>query len=168
VRGKGTFVRAVRLVRHEIFGHQAGRVEPRPAGRDTQSRIFELTTTSAVPAATNLISSDRARRSGRRCPGRQPQDAINHGRAATILVPMVVDQCRRLVERPRPSLPDDNGCGSVRGEGPSGQRRADLKAGASGICEYQLTLLPRLRQILGFTAARAWVERPIYPEGFNP
>jgi transcriptional regulator with XRE-family HTH domain len=52
--------------------------------------------------------------------------------------------------------------------GPRQALYADLEAGASRISEYQLTLLPGLLQIPGFTAARARADRTIYPERFDP
>jgi transcriptional regulator with XRE-family HTH domain len=52
--------------------------------------------------------------------------------------------------------------------GPRQALYADLEAGACGISEYQLTLLPGLLQIPGFTAARARADRSIYPDGFDP
>lgn len=52
--------------------------------------------------------------------------------------------------------------------GPRQALYADLEAGASHICEYQLTLIPGLLQIPAFTSARAHADRPIYPDGFDP
>jgi len=52
--------------------------------------------------------------------------------------------------------------------GPRQALYADLEAGASHICEYQLTLVPGLLQVPAFTAARAHADRSIYPDGFDP
>jgi transcriptional regulator with XRE-family HTH domain len=52
--------------------------------------------------------------------------------------------------------------------GPRQALYADLEAGASHICEYQLTLVPGLLQVPAFTEARARADRPIYAEGFDP
>jgi transcriptional regulator with XRE-family HTH domain len=52
--------------------------------------------------------------------------------------------------------------------GPRQALYADLEAGASHICEYQLTLLPGLLQLPAYTAARAHADRSIYPDGFDP
>lgn len=52
--------------------------------------------------------------------------------------------------------------------GPRQALYADLESGASTISEYQLTLIPGLLQIPEFTATRAYADRSLYPEAFDP
>lgn len=52
--------------------------------------------------------------------------------------------------------------------GPRQALYANLEAGARGIQEYQMTLLPGLLQIPTFTEHRARADRSCYPEPFDP
>jgi WD40 repeat protein/transcriptional regulator with XRE-family HTH domain len=52
--------------------------------------------------------------------------------------------------------------------GPRQALYANLEAGASHICEYQMTLLPGLLQIPPYTDARAQASREVYPQRFSP